>query len=150
MRLTLLRKNIGLVFAAVALVGGGNYLTSRYFLSNTLDEQNSKEITIRADLVAAQFEEQKKSLTASGFLMATNAQVVGKMVEADTPWLQQYAKKVMVETGVESITISDASVRSLSGLTTKAFRYSVCHSQRMWNCPRSMRKWLDCGSGNGK
>ncbi len=114
MRLTLLRKNIGLVFAAVALVGGGNYLTSRYFLSNTLDEQNSKEITIRADLVAAQFEEQKKSLTASGFLMATNAQVVGKMVESDTPWLQQYAKKVMTETGVESITISDASGKCIA------------------------------------
>jgi methyl-accepting chemotaxis protein len=114
MRLTLLKKNVGILFVAVMLVGGGNYLTSRYFLSNTLDEQNSKEIAIRADLVAAQFEDQKKSLTASGFLMATNAQVASRIVEGDTPWLQSYAKKVMAETGLESITISDASGKCIA------------------------------------
>ncbi|MBA4356336.1 MAG: chemotaxis protein [Desulfovibrio sp.] len=107
MRLTLLKKIVGIIFVAVILVGGGNYLSSRYFLNNTLDEQNAKEIAIRADLVAAQFEEQKKSLSASGFLMATNPQVAGKIAEGDTAWLQAYAKKVMAETGVESITISD-------------------------------------------
>ncbi len=109
MRLTLLKKIIGLLFVAVMLVGGGNYLSSRYFLNNTLDEQNIKEVGIRADLVAAEFEEQKKSLIASGFLMATNPQVASKIVDGDTPWLQAYAKKVMAETGIESITISDAS-----------------------------------------
>jgi methyl-accepting chemotaxis protein len=107
MRLTLLTKITGLVFFAVLLVGGGNYFASRYFLSNTLDEQNIREIQSRADLVADQFEAQKRSLTAAGFLMAVNPQVVNKIAEGDTPWLQNYAKKVMAETGLESITISD-------------------------------------------
>ncbi|MDP3427568.1 MAG: methyl-accepting chemotaxis protein [Humidesulfovibrio sp.] len=108
MRFTLLKKIIGLVFLVVMLVGGGNYLSSRYFLNHTLDEQNVREINIRADLVAAEFEDMKKSLTSNGFHMATNPEVVSKIVEKDTPWLQAYAKKVMEETGLESITISDA------------------------------------------
>ena len=108
MRFTLLKKIIGLVFLAVILVGGGNYASSRYFLSNTLDEQNIKEIATRADLVTAQFEDLKKSLTSNGFHMASNPQVVAKIYEKDTAWLQQYAKQVMAETGLESITISDA------------------------------------------
>ncbi len=109
MKLTLLKKITGLVFVSVMLVGAGNYLSSRYFLNNTLDEQNTKEIGIRADLVAAEFEDQKKSLLASAFLMASNPQVASKIADGDTPWLQAYAKKVMAETGIESITISDGS-----------------------------------------
>ena len=109
MKLTLLKKITGLVFVSVMLVGAGNYLSSRYFLNNTLDEQNTKEIGIRADLVAAEFEDQKKSLLASSFLMASNPLVASKIADGDTPWLQAYAKKVMAETGLESITISDAS-----------------------------------------
>jgi len=107
MRLTLLTKIIGLVFFSVVLVGGGNYAANRYFLSNTLDEQNIREVGSRADLVADQFEAQKKSLIATGFLMASNPQVVNKIAEGDSAWLQNYAKKVMAETGLESITISD-------------------------------------------
>jgi len=107
MRFTLLTKIIGLVFVAVVLVGGGNYFANRYFLTNTLDEQNIKEVGIRADLVSDQFEAQKKNLIATGFLMATNPQVASHIADADTPWLQAYAKKVMAETGLESITISD-------------------------------------------
>ncbi len=107
MRVTLLTKITGLVFFAVLLVGGGNYAANRYFLTNTLDEQNVKEVGIRADIVSEQFENQKKSLVANGFLMASNTQVAAKIVEGDTPWLQAYAKKVMAETGLESITISD-------------------------------------------
>jgi len=107
MRFTLLTKIIGLVFVAVVLVGGGNYFANRYFLTNTLDEQNIKEVGIRADLVSDQFEAQKKNLIATGFLMATNPQVASHIADGDTPWLQTYAKKVMAETGLESITISD-------------------------------------------
>ena len=107
MRVTLLKKITGLVFLAVILVGGGNYAANRYFLSNTLDEQNVKEVGARADLVSDQFEAQKKSLIANGFLMATNPQVAERIAAGDTPWLQNYAKKVMAETGLESITISD-------------------------------------------
>ncbi len=107
MRLTLLQKILGIIVFSVVLVGGGNYGANRYFLTNTLDEQNVREVGIRADLVSDQFETQKKNLMATGFLMATNAQVANRMAEADTPWLQAFAKKVMAETGVESITISD-------------------------------------------
>ncbi len=107
MRVTLLKKITGLVFLAVILVGGGNYAANRYFLSSTLDEQNVKEVGARADLVSDQFEAQKKSLIANGFLMATNPQVAERIAAGDTPWLQNYAKKVMAETGLESITISD-------------------------------------------
>ncbi|SNS08287.1 methyl-accepting chemotaxis protein [Humidesulfovibrio mexicanus] len=107
MRLTLLQKITGLVFLAVVLVGGGNYAANRYFLSNTLDEQNVKEVGARADLVSDQFEGLKKNLTANGFLMASNPEVARRMAEADTAWLQNYAKQVMAETGLESITISD-------------------------------------------
>jgi len=107
MRVTLLTKIIGLVFVSVVLVGGGNYFANRYFLTNTLDEQNIHEVGIRADVVSHQFEEQKKSLIATGFLMASNPQVASHIADADTPWLQAYAKKVMAETGLESITISD-------------------------------------------
>ncbi|HWR03964.1 MAG TPA: methyl-accepting chemotaxis protein [Humidesulfovibrio sp.] len=107
MRVTLLTKIMGLVVVAVTLVGGGNYLANRYFLSNTLDEQNINEVGIRADIVTEQFETQKKSLVASAFLMASNSQVVSRIAEGDTPWLQAYSKKVMAETGLESITISD-------------------------------------------
>jgi len=107
MRLTLLTKITGLVFSAVLLVGGGNYAANRYFLSNTLDEQNIREVGSRADLVADQFEAQKKSLIATGYLMASNPQVVNKIAEGDSAWLQNYSKKVMTETGLESITISD-------------------------------------------
>jgi len=108
MRLTLLKKITGLVFVAVMLVGGGNYLSNRYFLNKMLDEQNIREISSRADLVTAQFEEMKKTLTASGYHMATNPEVVSRIAARDTAWLQKYAKKVMEETGLESITISDA------------------------------------------
>jgi len=108
MRFTLLKKITGLVFVAVMLVGAGNYVSSRYFLNNTLDEQNIREIGSRADLVTAQFEDLKKALSASGFHMATNPQVVSKIAEKDTAWLQNYAKSVMEQTGIESITISDA------------------------------------------
>jgi len=107
MRFTLLTKITGLVFIAVILVGGGNYFANRYFLTNTLDEQNIKEVGIRADLVSDQFEAQKKNLTANGFLMAGNPQVASHIMDGDTAWLQAYAKKVMAETGLESITISD-------------------------------------------
>ncbi|MHC1751084.1 methyl-accepting chemotaxis protein [Humidesulfovibrio sp.] len=107
MRITLLKKITGLIFLAVILVGGGNYAANRYFLSNTLDEQNVKEVGTRADLVSDQFEAQKKSLIANGFLMATNPQVAERIAAGDTPWLQNYAKQVMAETGLESITISD-------------------------------------------
>jgi len=107
MRVTLLKKITGLVFLAVLLVGGCNYAANRYFLSSTLDEQNIKEVGVRADLVSDQFEAQKKNLIANGFLMATNPQVADRIAEGDTPWLQEYAKKVMAETGLESITISD-------------------------------------------
>ncbi|PKN09970.1 MAG: chemotaxis protein [Deltaproteobacteria bacterium HGW-Deltaproteobacteria-8] len=107
MHFTLLKKIIGLVFVAVVLVGGGNYLSSRYFLNNTLDEQNIQEINSRADLVTAQFEDMKKSLTSNGFHMATNPEVVKRVAAKDSAWLQKYAKKVMEETGLESITISD-------------------------------------------
>jgi methyl-accepting chemotaxis protein len=107
MRLTLLQKITGLVFLAVVLVGGCNYAANRYFLSNTLDDQNVKEVGARADLVSDQFEGLKKNLTANGFLMASNPEVARRMAEADTAWLQNYAKQVMAETGLESITISD-------------------------------------------
>ncbi len=79
MRVTLLKKITSLVFLAVILVGGGNYAANRYFLSNTLDEQNVKEVGARADLVSDQFEAQKKSLIANGFLMATNPQVAERL-----------------------------------------------------------------------
>ncbi len=108
MRLTLLTKITGLVIFSVLLVGGGNYATSRYFLTNTLDEQNIHEIGIRADLVSEQFEAQKKALISNGYHMATNPDVIAKVAAKDTAWLQQYAKAVMAETGLESITISDA------------------------------------------
>ncbi|OIN98785.1 MAG: chemotaxis protein [Desulfovibrionaceae bacterium CG1_02_65_16] len=107
MRITLLTKITGLVFVAVLLVGGGNYIANRHFLTNTLDEQNIKEVGIRADLVSDQFEGQKKSLIANAYLMATNPQVASHMADGDTAWLQTYAKKVMKETGLESITISN-------------------------------------------
>ncbi len=108
MKVTLLKKILGLILFSVVLVGGGNYLSSRYFLNSTLDEQNVKEVGSRADLVTAQFEEMKKSLTSNGFHIASNPLVVAKIHEKDTAWLQAYAKRVMAETGLESITISDA------------------------------------------
>jgi len=108
MRMTLLKKIVALVFVSVALVGGGNYFSSRYFLNQSLDEQNLLDIGMRADLVAGQFEAQKQSLLTNGFHMASNPMVVAKIMERDTAWLQKYAKKVMTETGLESITISDA------------------------------------------
>ncbi|MBU1231130.1 MAG: methyl-accepting chemotaxis protein [Proteobacteria bacterium] len=114
MKMTLLKKILGLIFLAVMLVGGGNYLSSRYFLNNTLDVQNAKEVAIRADLVTAQFEELKKSLTANGFHMAGNPLVVSKIAEGDSAWLQAYAKRIMAETGLESITISDATGKCLA------------------------------------
>jgi len=114
MRATLLMKITGLVFVAVVLVGGGNYFANRYFLTSTLDEQNIKDVGTRSDLVADQFETQKKSLLSVGFLMATNPQVASRIVEGDTPWLQAYAKKVMAETGLESITISDREGKCLA------------------------------------
>ena len=52
-------------------------------------------------------EAQKKSLIATSYLMATNPDVIAHIAAADTPWLQNYAKEVMKETGLESITISD-------------------------------------------
>jgi len=107
MRLTLLTKITGLVFFSALLVGGGNYAANRYFLSNSLDEQNIRDVGSKADLVADQFEAQKRNLTAIGFLMASNPQFVAKIADGDSPWLQAYAKKVMAETGLESITISD-------------------------------------------
>jgi methyl-accepting chemotaxis protein len=114
MRFTLLTKITGLIFVSVILVGGGNYAANRYFLTNTLDEQNIKEVGIRADLVSDQFEAQKKGLLATAFLMATNSAVVSHMADADTPWLQAYAKKVMAETGLESITISDSTGKCIA------------------------------------
>jgi len=114
MRITLLKKITGLVFLAVILVGGGNYFASRYFLTNSLDEQNIKEVSTRADLVSTEFESQKKDLVALASLMAGNPQVVSHIAEGDTPWLQAYAKKVMVDTGLESITISDREGKCLA------------------------------------
>ncbi|MDR3641300.1 MAG: methyl-accepting chemotaxis protein [Humidesulfovibrio sp.] len=108
MRATLLTKITALVFVAVSLVGGGNYLANRHFLSNILDEQNIKDVGIRADLVSDQFEGLKKGLVADGFLMASNPEMVSRIANADTSWLQTYAKQVMTETGLESITISDS------------------------------------------
>ncbi len=107
MRVTLLKKITGLVFLAVILVGGGNYAANRYFLSTTLDEQNIKDVGKRADLVSSEFEAQKKTLIADASLMAANPQVADRIAQGDTPWLQEYAKGVMAETGLESITISD-------------------------------------------
>jgi methyl-accepting chemotaxis protein len=107
MRVTLLTKIIGLVFVAVVLVGGGNYFANRYFLTRTLDDQNIKEVSARADLVSDQFEGLKKSLVSYGYFMATNPDVISHIAATDTPWLQAYAKKVMAQTGLESITISD-------------------------------------------
>ena len=107
MRANLLTKITGLVFISVLLVGGGNFIANRHFLSNTLDEQNIKEVGTGADLVASQFESQKKSLIATAYLMATNPDVANHVAAADTPWLQNYSRQVMQHTGVESLTISD-------------------------------------------
>jgi len=114
MRVTLLTKITGLVFVAVLLVGGGNYIANRHFLSNTLEEQNVSEVSSRADLVNDQFEAQKKGLLSTGYLIATNPAVVSHISDADTPWLQDYAKKIMAETGLESITISDRNGKCLA------------------------------------
>jgi methyl-accepting chemotaxis protein len=114
MRFTLLMKITGLVFLTVMLVGGGNYAANRYFLTNTLDEQNINEVGIRADIVSEQFEAQKKNLLANGFHMASNPHVIKAMAEGDTAWLQAYAKKAMAETGLESITISDRTGKCIA------------------------------------
>ena len=143
MRVTLLTKIMGLVVVAVTLVGGGNYAANRYFLSSTLDEQNVKDIGIKADLVADQFENQKKSLIANGFLMATNPHVVKAITEGDSAWLQNYAKKVMAETGLESITISDREGKCVArglavGSELSADKYEL------WACVNDLRS-LDLG-----
>jgi methyl-accepting chemotaxis protein len=107
MRFTLLTKITGLVFIAVLLVGGGNYLASRHFLTASLDDQNIKEVITRADLVSDEFEQLKKNLTGYAYLMANNPQVANHIADGDTAWLQDYARKIMEQTGIESITISD-------------------------------------------
>ncbi len=107
MRANLLTKITGLVFISVLLVGGGNFIANRHFLSKSLDEQNIKEVGTSADLVASQFEAQKKNLIATAYFMATNPDVISHVAAGDTPWLQNYSRQVMQQTGLESITISD-------------------------------------------
>jgi methyl-accepting chemotaxis protein len=107
MRLTLFVKILGMIFVSVAFVAGGNFLTNRYFLTQTINQQDQHDVEERADLVQSNFDKQKAQLVSLAHLMAANEDFAEKLAQGDSKWLQSFSKTVIKETGLESITIAD-------------------------------------------
>ncbi len=125
MRLTLFVKMLGMIFISVAFVAGGNFLANRYFLTQTINQQDQQDVEERADLVQSNFDKQKAQLVALAHLMAANEVFAEKLVAGDTQWLQDFSRLVIKETGLESVTVADAEGKCVARGHSDKFGDSV-------------------------
>ncbi|HDQ39459.1 MAG TPA: methyl-accepting chemotaxis protein [Desulfonatronum sp.] len=107
MRISIFGKLIGIVVLAVLLTSSVLFYTTNHFVTKGFDEQALAELEIAKGAVEAQVKDQEEYLLAIASLIAQNTEVAQSMFDNRRLFLQEYARELMRQTGVDIVTMAD-------------------------------------------
>ncbi|WP_243367512.1 methyl-accepting chemotaxis protein [Fundidesulfovibrio soli] len=109
MRISFSLKIAALLVACIAVVSLGIFATTFYFISSGFDAEAVKELDARQKSVQSRLEALKEATLAESFLIASDLAIAQGIAKGDTAFLQKQAKTIIQKTGIDFLTITDAS-----------------------------------------
>jgi hypothetical protein len=107
MKISFLKKIIGLIIAIVLIVSGATFGISYYLLSRDSDQQLQKEVTRISESVQENVDASKGGVLALAYLIASRPDVATAIRKRDSSSLQKVGREMMEKAGLKVITIAD-------------------------------------------
>jgi methyl-accepting chemotaxis protein len=112
--LSFLARVIALVLMVVLVVGGATFGSAYYFFFNAFDEQAQQGIEFTSTAVQGIMDDVMGKVKEHAVSFAARPDLVEAVVKKDTGLLQQLAKQLMTNNGLEVLTIADTEGKVLA------------------------------------
>ena len=108
MRITMFWKLIGMIAVTVLLLAAAVLLTTQHFVTRGFDQESERNIRNIQGSVEHDIQDIEEYYLAIAYLVAQDLEVASAIDSRSTRFLQEYARQIIAETGVEFVTISNA------------------------------------------
>jgi methyl-accepting chemotaxis protein len=108
MRLTFSLKIALLLVVCIAVVSGGIFCTTYFFITDGFDVQTVEELGARQKAVQSKLDALKDEILAETYLIASDLAIAQAIASGDSAFLKKHAKTILDKTKIDFLTITDA------------------------------------------